>query len=325
MKQLIILAFLAGVLWSCEKIVAKDITEETPVVLLPTINDTVAINPVHFKWEEMDGASKYHLQVVSKSFTSIDAFVLDSLITGTDFYFPLDSNEYEMQLTAQNGGYESKTVGPIKFWVGTSSGSTGNGNVVLSSPTNQQYENVSFNNQFSWEPFFGATTYEFSLREGSDFATGNIIHSQNNILENGLPSLVYTAPVTLTEGNYIWGVKAYYNGGETSFSFHTLFIDTVAPNDPVLSFPVDGGFENNGLISFSWSNGVDQGTVQSPITSTLEISTDVSFSSPVSYTVIGELIDVDLPTNGTYYWRVTNDDEAGNPSNYSNVHILTVQ
>jgi hypothetical protein len=320
MKQLLILAVFASLLWSCEKIVAEDITAETPVLILPTVNDTVQQNPVHFKWEEMEGASKYHLQVVSPSFASINEFVLDSLITGTEFYFSLDSNEYEMQLTAQNGGYESKTLGPIKFWVGVAS-SGGSGSVVLTSPVNEQYDNVTFDNQFQWSSFVGATSYEYSLREGSDFSTGVVINTVT-----GLSTLNYIEPTVLSEGTYFWGVKAYYPGGETNYTVNTLYIDTIAPNDPITSLPLNNAFEFSGTISFSWNNGTDQGAVQAPITSTLQIATDAAFGNIVSEnSIIGSSFDVDLSTNGIYYWRVANDDSAGNPSNYSNVNTLNIQ
>ncbi|MCH2224896.1 MAG: hypothetical protein MK066_09020 [Crocinitomicaceae bacterium] len=320
MKQLLVLAFFSVLFWGCEKIVAKDITAETPVLILPTVNDTVQLNPVHFKWEEMEGASKYHLQVVSPSFSAINQFVLDSVITGTDFYFTLDSNEYELQLTAQNGGYESKTLAPMKFWVGVAS-SAGSGNVVLTSPVDGHYDNVTFQNQFSWNAFTGATSYEFSIREGVDFATGTVINTAT-----GLSTLSYIEPSALLEGTYFWGVKAYYPGGETNYTINTLYIDTIVPNDPIASLPLNNAIEFNGTISFSWNNGVDQGAVQSPITSTLEVSTDPAFGNIVNGgTVIGSTLDIDLTTIGTYYWRVINNDDAANQSNYSNVHTLTIQ
>ena len=108
MRTLLLLFGIAISAVSCEKIIAEDITAETPVLILPAENDTVSQNPVHFKWQELEGASKYHLEVVSPSFAAISQFALDSVVTGTDFYFNLDSNEYELKLTALNGGYESQ-------------------------------------------------------------------------------------------------------------------------------------------------------------------------------------------------------------------------
>ena len=95
MRTLLLLLGLGIFAVSCEKIIAEDITAETPVLVLPSVNDTVNQNPVHFKWEEIEGASKYHLEVVSPCFSAISQFPLDTIVTGTDFFFGLDSSQYE--------------------------------------------------------------------------------------------------------------------------------------------------------------------------------------------------------------------------------------
>lgn len=321
MRALLILIGLGIFATSCDKIVAEDITEETPVLILPTVNDTVNVNPVHFKWEAMPGASKYHLEVVSPSFGAINTFPLDTIVTGTDFYFPLDSNEYELRLTALNGGYESQVLGPIKFWVGVQpSGGTGN-TVVLNTPANQAYVNAQFNNLFTWAALSGATSYEFSLREGSSFATGLVIEAQNNI-----STASYTVPPSaLIEGEYFWGVKAYFGTTETPFTVYQLFVDETDPVQAALSSPANQANMSQGTITFLWSNGTDSGTVQSPVTSTLEIATDNAFASIVQTVPVlqGNTVDVNL-SSGTYYWRVTNTDEAGNSSGASTANTLVL-
>ena len=57
MRTIIYIILASVIFTSCEKIVAKDISNETPVVLLPVANDTVEINPVHFKREGREGAT----------------------------------------------------------------------------------------------------------------------------------------------------------------------------------------------------------------------------------------------------------------------------
>jgi len=301
----IILASVAFI--SCEKIVAKDISGDEPVVILPATNDTVQTNPVHFKWEEMEGATNYHLQVVSPSFSSISEYTIDSIIEGTNFFIALDSNEYEMKLTALNAGYKSITTAPIKFWVGVQP-SSGSGSVVLESPEDLEYVNGTFNNQFSWNSLTSATSYEFSLRQGTNFSSGTVIDAQN-----GISTLTYTIGSTLSEGEYNWGVKAYLTGGiETLFSTRKLFIDLTAPNAAILSVPADFSFQNQGLITFSWSNGTDPGSVNAPVNSLIEISTNTGFTGIVfSQSIQTNTIDVTL-NSGTYYWRITNTDDAGN-------------
>ena len=118
-------------------------------MLLPQVNDTVQDNLVHFKWEEMDGAEKYHLTVVTPDFTSPTSYVLDTVIYGTDFYYTLDSNQYELKFYGISAIYHSDTIGPLKFWVGTQSSTTGN-TVVLNTPNDMEYINSSSQQSYNF-------------------------------------------------------------------------------------------------------------------------------------------------------------------------------
>jgi hypothetical protein len=305
---------------SCDKIIADDISEKIPVLILPTMYDTVGMNPIHFKWEAMEGATKYHLQVVSKAFNNIEQYWLDSIITTTDFYYQLDSNEYEMKLTALNGAYESVTLGPIKFYVGVNS-TVSNQNVVLTTPQNESYENSSFDNKFDWEPLNGASNYEFSLRKGNAFSSAQILKTAN-----GLSTDTYTyTDGPLTEGHYFWGVKAYIGSTETIYTIGSFYIDTTNPNTPVLSAPTNNATVSLGDVSFIWNNGTDPGTIKAPIHSNFELATDAAFASVVeSQDLTSNSVIVSGLDSGTYYWRVTNTDEAGNTSSESAIFTFTI-
>lgn len=310
---------------SCKDIVAENIEGDLPVLLVPYQNDTVDVNPVHFKWEVVEGATKYRLQVVSPSFSSISSYALDTLVTGTEFFQALDSNEYELKLTAVNAGYTSQTLGPIKFWVGISPTYTNN-EVVLTSPTNNQYVNASFSGPFSWNSMIDLNSFEFSLREGTNFASGTVVDFQNNISST---SVSLSSGIVLEEGEYTWGVKAYLSSGfETPFSKRTIRVDTTNPNEPLGPFSPFGTMSPT-LITFQWSNGSDNGIIKSPVTSYLEISTDSGFASLFeggAIEVQGNQIVVDMTTAdlGTYYWRVINEDEAGNTSVYSATNSFAI-
>lgn len=320
MKHFFFLIGLAALLSGCEKIVAEDISNKMPVLLTPASGSTVSTNPVHFKWEEMDGASKYHLMVVSPSFSNIQTYALDTLVTGTDFYYSLDSNQYELKLVGVNGGYRSDTLGPIGFIVNTSGVVTTN-EVVLTSPADNSAENSSFSHQFTWEALADAATYEISIREGSNFSTGTIIDQANAIV-----SASYTTGETLTEGVYMWGVKAFLDSGdETSYTTHTLYIDETTPNDAVLTSPLNNDFVSQGSITFVWNNGTDPGTVNTTVYSFLEVSADISFLTLYdSIEVVGNSSPITINTSGVYYWRVTNYDAAGNTATTSTVNQFTV-
>ncbi len=308
---------------SCKEIIAEDISGDTPVLILPMASDTVDINPVHFKWDEMDGASKYHLTVVSPSFNGVSAYLLDTIVSVTDFYYSLDSNEYELKLQGLNAGYSSTELGPIKFYVGVTS--SGNGStVVLNDPDDGSYINSMSGNSFDWSDVSGADSYEISIREGTDFAAGNEVDQDNGFSTSG-----YTSQVILEEGFYIWGVRAYVNGNQTGLSTFTFAVDTTTPAIPILGSPQNQGFESLGTVQFTWNNGTDAGVVQSPTQSYIEISTDIGFATIIESAYItgaSYSFDFDVPQagSGTYYWRVTNEDEAGNVSFPSGFNQFTV-
>lgn len=319
MKYLIAFCAIAFLLSGCEKIIAEDITGKLPVLILPTDGSTVGNNPVHFKWEEMEGATKYHLMVVSPSFASPNIYVLDTLVSGTEFHYSLDSNSYELKLVGVNGGYRSDTLGPIAFEVNTNP-TAGSNSVVLVSPLDGEAQNASFSGNFTWQPVTNASSYEFSLREGTDFSTATIID-----FSNGITTSNYTSGISIPEGEYIWGVKAYLStGGETFFTTRQLLVDETAPNSAVLSSPANGSTSFLGTITFTWNNGTDPGTVNTEVTSQLEISTDISFLNSDFYDIIGQTMDLNLSTSGTYYWRVLNYDAAGNVAAVSATNNFTL-
>lgn len=317
-KIILVLSTFALLFTSCEKIIAEDLTGKVPVLILPTVNDTIDVNPVHFKWQEMEGASKYHLMVVSPSFGAINQYLLDTMVTGTDFYFQLDSNEYELMLAGTNGAYTSDTLGPIKFWVGTST-TTAPNTITLLTPLDGEYVNEDFDNILSWQPLINATSYDCSIRKGASYAAGTLIDGGTNIVTSNFP----VAPV-LDEGEYHWGVTGYIGVTPTSVATRQFYVDTVNPNQPVLSLPINGAISTPGTISFAWNNGTDPGSTNSPVHSVLEIATDLGFTNIISSTdLIGNTQDI-LLTAGQYYWTVYHYDDAGNVGSYSTVFSLNL-
>ena len=119
-------------------------------------------------------------------------------------------------------------------------------------------------------------------------------------------------------------MKAYFGSTETPYTVRQFFVDTTLPNDAVLSQPINGSTGPQGTITFLWGNGADPGTVNSPVTSTLEIAEDAVFITNVqTYSIQGSTVDVNLSA-GTYYWRVTNTDEAGNSALASSTFEFTL-
>jgi hypothetical protein len=311
--MLLLLALVTG----CKDIIEKDISGDTPVVILPQTDDTIAVNPVHIKWEELEGATKYHIQIVSPSFSNISLYAVDSVVQGTNFYIPLDSNSYELKITALNAGYESHSTAAIPFVVSSNPSGGPGGSVVLVSPAANACSGQT-TVTFDWNAFPNAESYIFELHSGPSFA---------DPLEYGQDQLGVTGLTlnNLSEGTYSWGVKAFYNGDtETAFTKRVLYIDTTAPGTTTLISPANFSTVSTGSVTFTWSvqNG---GFEPSPVTSVFEIATDNTFTSMFNtQTLTGTSVTVPNMVFDTYFWRVKTIDAAGNTGITSPTYTLSV-
>lgn len=304
--------FISLSLFGCKDFIEKNISEETPQLILPANNTTINANPVHIKWEELEGATKYHIEIVSPEFANIQSFPLDSIVSGTNFFFGLDSAQYEIRITAMNAGFSSKPSAIKRFWVGTSQG--GGNSVTLDSPNANEYNNENFDGNFSWNIVANAESYTFELHKTSTFAGPNVIPPLDQIGITGINTGI--TGNDLEEGTYCWGVKAYLiGGGETNFSKRIFYIDKTDPAPANLSVPLNNAAIAAGTIAFTWTLPSDIGTIQSPRTSKIQIAYDTGFTNLVTINpdTFTELNTKDVPlTSGTYYWRVIVMDEAGN-------------
>jgi hypothetical protein len=307
-------------------IISKNISEKTPVLVLPGINDTIGENPVQFKWNEMEGATAYHLEVVSPSFGNMSAFLIDSMISGTEFSFTLDSAQYQVRLTAHNSGYKSKTSTPITFWVGTAAPPAVE-EVTLISPVNNVIINQNEAILFKWQDVPNNISYDFWVKKVnadnslSTYDAQFDIHAYQINLADG---------ISLPEGSYQWNVTAYLPN-EISYSSTANFdIDTTAPATPQLTAPLNNSMEfaSSDPTVFTWTVEADPGCSScnhAPQANYIEISTDNFASLFVGQSISGtsNTFEKILPI-GNYQWRVYRTDEAGNIGAYSETFNITI-
>lgn len=306
---------LVGLLFqSCNAIFEKDITDDIPELFLPTDNDTIYSNKVHFKWVEMEGASFYNLQIVKPSFENISEFVLDSNINDKEFYQILEPGHYQFRLRGENGAHKSTFAGPYSIYVDSVSDLSSQF-VSLVSPVDGIYSNGSSDLGLSWQNLFSADNYEYVLKIGTDFSSGSILDQDLNI--NTL-SYIISASFFDVEGTYFWGIRGTNVTGGTPYSSRAIHIDLTRPNDPNLLSPVDG-ISNpvDDAITLKWTTGIDLGVVHAPVTCTVEISTSETFDDFVEVSGISsDSLEYTFPSIGNYWWRVKSEDEAGNVSEY---------
>lgn len=317
-RFLILVLIIASSLQSCKDFIEEDITNQKVNLIIPQNNYTTPNRTIQFKWDEIDGASDYSIQIVSPSFSNIISFTVDSIVSNSTVYFNLTPGEYEWRVKANN--YNSSTLYslPYKLTIDTSSDLV-NQSVMLTSPTNGFVSNL-ITQIFSWQAIDVADDYDFILKLGNDFNTGTTILSSYDMTSNQ-----YTTN-SLNEGEYVWGVRAK-NGipSLTSYSTFDFYIDTTKPQQVNLVSPANNYSDNDSTsISFSWNRPSDIGIYQSNITDIFEVYSDSLITLYDTLMTSGANTSYTFNQTGTYFWRVISKDEATNESLPSAARKITI-
>ena len=106
-----IIAILFG-LGGCEDIFVENISDDLVQTITPVNNAELKVGTVSFVWEELYGAEDYRVVIVSPSFSNIQNYVCDSILTGQRMDIVLLMPDmYEWSIEARNFGYKSlKTI-----------------------------------------------------------------------------------------------------------------------------------------------------------------------------------------------------------------------
>ncbi len=301
---LVVVLFLS---FACDDILEEDITNDNVQIISPLEGTLVEGNTVQFLWKEVSGADKYRIQITKRE----KGLEVDSLINAANFVYNLGPGDYQWRIKAENFAYQTDYIFPVSFKMQASDNLT-NQSVILKTPS----ENIYTNNKnliFTWEGLSNVDGYAFVFIKK--------LEGEQTVLEKndiGATSFNIEASVIDEDAEYIWSVKAVNATSQTPFSKRSLFIDTVTPNQPTLSAPVDKVEISPSKVTFNWANGTDSGTIQSAITNTLEISDDIDFNTLLhSSSTSNNSLEYEFSSTGTYYWRVRAIDGATNKSDYS--------
>ena len=309
------LLFLALILFSCDDIIEEDISDDTLIVTSPLEGDIIESNVVNFRWEALEGADRYRIEVYNLT----DDKILDTIIKDkTNLVYPMSQGQYKWKARGENFAYQSQYSNRINFSVIESLDLT-NQQVILSSPADAIYTNATSIN-CSWQDLTAADTYDFEL---INVTSGQSVLQQSGIVS---PSFTINDTYLTTEAKYQWKVKARNATSETVFVSRTFFIDRTAPNVPQITSPVNNSTQTiNQEISFNWNVGTDTGVVQSPISYTIEFSNTASFGSLIhSSSLTTNTYLKAFTSSGDYYWRVKAIDAATNTSLYSSIFKFTI-
>lgn len=310
----IILIALAILTYSCEDILEEDISDDTVQILSPINNSNIESNVVSFKWNSLNGADKYRIQI----YESDQVLILDSLTTKTSITLPLNAGNYIWRVRGENYAYESVYSFPSNFWTTIPDDLT-NQQVILSSPDNEKFVNFT-NVTLTWEPLKNATTYRLRV---VNTATGQEVYPQTDFTDT---SFTLDLP-NLADGTYEWRLKAKNAETETKqYSARKFNIDTTVPNQPKNTLPIDNSTQTvNSSVTYTWSIATDIGNAKSPVTYIIEFASDVDFNSIVQTQYSNSTtLQYTFSATGVYYWRVRAVDGAGNIGTNSTGFKFTV-
>ena len=310
----IILIALAILTYSCEDILEEDISDDTIQILSPVNNSNIESNVVSFKWNSLNGADKYRIQI----YESDQVLILDSLTTKTSITLPLNAGNYIWRVRGENYAYESVYSFPSNFWTTIPDDLT-NQQVILSSPDNEKFINFT-NVTLTWEPLKNATTYRLRV---VNTATGQEVYPQTDLTDT---SFTLDLP-NLADGTYEWRLKAKNAETETKqYSARKFNIDTTVPNQPKNTLPIDNSTQTvNSSVTYTWSIATDIGNAKSPVTYIIEFASDVDFNSIVQTQYSNSTtLQYTFSATGVYYWRVRAVDGAGNIGTNSTGFKFTV-
>ena len=296
------------VAFACDDFFEEDLGGKSVVLVAPVDGLETSNSSFTFWWDELNGASKYNLQIVSPGFDAIEKLVLDTNLTGNQYEAQLYPGFFEWRVKAFNSS--SETPYTIHSLSVDSTLDLSGQEVILYNPENNSATNQT-SLTFTWEKIYNATEYNIKIKKG-DWDTGS------NILNELIEDDSYTQE-DFTEGTYYWGVQAKNNNSATNFDPWEFIVDLTAPHKPTLITPIHEDTTSTN-VSFSWERPDESGSI---ITDSLYVSIDSNFEGDheiaISRTVTSYSTTFDVASGSSkkYYWRVRSIDAAGNNSDNS--------
>jgi hypothetical protein len=188
-------------------------------------------------------------------------------------------------------------------------------------------DQLSGSTALNWSFYMQQPEMQFNYIFRVQIATAATFAPATVILDQNVPTIYI--PTSLPDKTYYWRVKELFGPSNevtgAPFSVTRSFtVDTTPPGVPTLTLPINSArITTTRTPVISWSTSVPAAAQY-----TLEVATDNEFTTPV-FSVTTTTPTYTVPAfralaNGTYYWRVSARDAAGNRSAPSSVRSFQI-
>lgn len=255
------------------------------------------------QWTSVSGAKTYRVQISKESNFAIlsldnaavtsNSLQVNGLQDGVTYY-------WRVSATNESGSSSYSSVWSFQTKLALIPPTA----PVLTSPSNNA-TGLTTTLKLTWNPVTTATGYTLEVSKNPDFSTlvvDNKTLTTNEFTVSGLEE----------DTTYYWRVRASNSAGNSPYSlvrtFRTVKPITI-PNIPTLLSPSDAAQEISIVPNLEWT------LVGGAKTYRVQLSKDINFGTMLldnASVTVGSLRVNDLEEGGTYYWRVSAGNEAGN-------------
>jgi hypothetical protein len=108
MKKLITIGAFLWLCMGCEAILVKDISNTQVITLAPTEGAQVVAGTISLRWELVDEATSYRVQVATPNFDNATQVLLDSSVSTNAIDVALTAGTYQWRVSALNSEYSTR-------------------------------------------------------------------------------------------------------------------------------------------------------------------------------------------------------------------------
>ena len=310
--KLFALFILLVMLNACDDFLEKDISLVSVQLTSPIKGVNTADSVTTFLWQEVDGATNYHFQLVSPKFEAIQKLLIDTIVDYPHLNYKLAPGHYQWKVNAQNVNYAS--VYAIDSFVVVPPFQIKNMLVELTSPEDLDVTNNNLVD-FTWNKLENVQNYEFVIKKNS---WKDSIHYSEQTIKTLLK-------INLNDGIYFWGVAGVQivNGIESKSNYSTrvIYVNSKAPAYPKITQPLLNDTIKNEFIQIIWEK------VENCKSYNVQLFKSTDMGNALTDEWISDTIyTCYLNQNGAYSCRIRSKDsfnEVGQFSSFINFVVKT--